>query len=345
MKKIILHIGHHKTGSTAIQKFLHKNKDKLAQNEILYPYTGSNGAVAHHAIRQIIESGDKASIEVFRESLVQESHDFSSLVLSSENLSRMKVPGDLIKTLNFAEEFEIVFYLRDPMDYFMSAYRQRIQATKDFISFEEYIHNRNLRYRELSELWKATSTNLVLGLYERNSLIEGDVVKDFLIRTGMPLQSFESYEANPSIHGPLLILKLFLNQFPENSKKKSNLYTFFEKCATQIEVNNHDFCLSKSIQDKIVGQCSNDYEYLQDVFEQYTFFVRKPCVDFHLYTKEMLYASLVTVMEEIHELFGIKLEVVGEFDFANFDSLNSNELRQRLDSCFKVNTGALKTFL
>lgn len=336
MKKVLLHIGHHKTGSSAIQKFLHQNKDKLAHNGILYPSTGTDGAPAHHSIRQIIESGDQASIEIFREKLVQESVDFSSLVISSENLSRLKVPGDLIKTLNFAEEFEVVFYLRDPMDYFMSAYRQRIQATNNFISFNEYIHNRNLRYREISELWKATSSNLVIVLYERNSLIEGDVVKDFLIRTGMPLQSNQSYEANASIKGPLLILKLFLNQFSENSREKFNFYTFFEKWAMQISINYQDFCLSKTVEDKIVRQCSKDYDYLQDVFGQNNF-ERKPCTDSHLYSKDLLYESLAKVMKEIHNLFGVNLELVGEFDFANFDQLNSNDLRKRLNLCLKVN--------
>jgi hypothetical protein len=64
---------------------------------------------------------------------------------------------------------------------------------------------------------------------------------------------------------------------------------------------------------------------------------KKPCTDSHLYSKDLLYESLAKVMKEIHDLFGVNLELIGEFDFANFDQLNSNDLRKKLNLCLKMN--------
>ena len=51
MKKLILHIGRHKSGTTAIQRFLRKNGDFLTSNGFYYPQTGTRGA-AHHEISE-----------------------------------------------------------------------------------------------------------------------------------------------------------------------------------------------------------------------------------------------------------------------------------------------------
>lgn len=49
--KIILYIGHHKVGSTALQMFLSQNSHQLLQNGILYPFVEKQGAILARAKR------------------------------------------------------------------------------------------------------------------------------------------------------------------------------------------------------------------------------------------------------------------------------------------------------
>src|SRR5690554_1086866 len=58
MKKLIVHIGTHKTASTFIQKGLSENYEKLLGYGCLYPKSGRIGQGSHHNLQFEI-TGDK----------------------------------------------------------------------------------------------------------------------------------------------------------------------------------------------------------------------------------------------------------------------------------------------
>lgn len=47
-KRVFIHIGLHKTGTSSIQQFLTANRDVLERNRVLYP-AGISGGQAHHS--------------------------------------------------------------------------------------------------------------------------------------------------------------------------------------------------------------------------------------------------------------------------------------------------------
>ncbi|MGV6852729.1 MAG: hypothetical protein ACWA5R_11220, partial [bacterium] len=57
MKKVILHIGTPKTGTSSIQRWLYQHSETLLELGILYPRTGRQG-VAHHLIARVIQAND-----------------------------------------------------------------------------------------------------------------------------------------------------------------------------------------------------------------------------------------------------------------------------------------------
>ena len=93
MKKLILHIGTHKTGSTAIQNWLYWNRDTLAAQGVLYARTDrepyphlKKHTSLHHALMHA--SGD------FRSEWQQIEEEFEAsgchtMILSEEGLSEM----------------------------------------------------------------------------------------------------------------------------------------------------------------------------------------------------------------------------------------------------------------
>jgi len=80
-----IHIGIHKTGSTAIQHFLHHNHDALLNHGILYPKVGLHGT-GHHEIAWAAMRRDTAFCNGFmREFARQALHCYAyRIVLSSE---------------------------------------------------------------------------------------------------------------------------------------------------------------------------------------------------------------------------------------------------------------------
>ena len=58
--KVIVYIGHHKVGSTALQVFLSQNSHRLLTNGILYPWVEMRGAA--HALGKAAGEGDRAEV-------------------------------------------------------------------------------------------------------------------------------------------------------------------------------------------------------------------------------------------------------------------------------------------
>ncbi|MBV5301601.1 MAG: hypothetical protein J0649_07465 [Methylococcales bacterium] len=100
MKKVIIHIGGHKTGTSAIQAFCVSNSSKLEQMEIIYPLElltdiNVDGLQAHHGLVNFFISHNSfwdsvdlrpknvADIGRYLKSLPRD----KNILLSSENLT------------------------------------------------------------------------------------------------------------------------------------------------------------------------------------------------------------------------------------------------------------------
>src|SRR5208283_2111335 len=111
-KRLIVHIGIHKTGSTAIQHTLFNNARQLAAHGILYPryHAAPVGDFNHRQLAWEIEAGavDLAALRNWAKYLAQT--DAHTVVLSAEDLCKLK---DVEFLGSFADcfETEILVYL------------------------------------------------------------------------------------------------------------------------------------------------------------------------------------------------------------------------------------------
>ncbi|MCE2950692.1 MAG: hypothetical protein ACK5TR_07170 [Alphaproteobacteria bacterium] len=122
LKKLYIHIGLGKTGTTSIQASLSQSRPLLKNKGILYPKAGTMGignGLAHHGLASCKDSLKETEIywEILAE---QKEYECHSVVLSSELFS---IPSDAMKA--FCQEFHeviVLSYVREQVSLIESVY-------------------------------------------------------------------------------------------------------------------------------------------------------------------------------------------------------------------------------
>ena len=202
---LVLHAGTHKTGSTAIQTFLARHRNRLQAAGLLYP-TLAGDPLSHTALQKEVgvahSSGGKHSpglTEILAElhEQIQASHA-TRVVLSSEHFFAM--PREWIATLlsvmaPLFSAVSLVIYLRSQRDLWVSLYNQRAKALKVLPSHRlwgsgDYLGAaivNNMHYADYLDGFSSEigSERVAARLFDRNGFPDGNVVADFLQATDL----------------------------------------------------------------------------------------------------------------------------------------------------------------
>jgi hypothetical protein len=210
--RYLLHIGTNKTGTSTLQRYLGSNRDKLLQQGIWYPHIGSF-PMAHHDYALGIRKKDFAERKVDPEIIRNPPPGTEVVLLSSEafhTISSVEAVAEWFPP----DQTQIVLYLREHVSYLASWYQQSAQERLMTCSFQEFAELFRRDFAGLVERWrKIYGDNVRVRPYDRERLRDGDIVKDFFwtaFRSEPPVERI-SPDANPSISGNLLLLKLILN--------------------------------------------------------------------------------------------------------------------------------------
>lgn len=191
MIPLYLHIGNHKTGSTAIQNFMYQNREGLIRKGILYPDIGIDGA-AHHSIAWACGQGKHVLDEAFLAfacktiAAIANKNSSACVVLSSEEFEYIQDLGPLEI---FKEYFEVrvILYVRKQDHYLESMYGQHVSMyqTRYSGSIYQFIPRINFfvrfNYNALANRWaQMFGDEKVIVRPYGTSLIESDVRKDIL---------------------------------------------------------------------------------------------------------------------------------------------------------------------
>jgi len=214
-KRLFLHIGTEKTGTTSIQQTLFRNYDKFKAKDILYPrslMTGSNHAgftasfLGEEAISTVAQNlGDTGALllknhhyllDRLEEEIVESG--CSTVIISSELLhSRVKYEDTVEDIKRWAEErfdeIYVICYLRKQIDLVVSGYSTRIKEgdtphgslsgvfsdlIDQFASSKEIPHY--FDYKKMLDMWSKCFPHMICREFSRSTLKDGDVVEDFL---------------------------------------------------------------------------------------------------------------------------------------------------------------------
>lgn len=126
-KRIVLHIGHGKTGSSAIQAALARNQDLLKSADILYP----DGNSTDLARMGRITSGNLEVENWFEGQVIRIARTrkaYGTILFSNENLFH-RFDEFLKQAHKYRAEFafEIILFVREPFEKLNSAYQQSVK--------------------------------------------------------------------------------------------------------------------------------------------------------------------------------------------------------------------------
>jgi hypothetical protein len=213
-KTLYIHIGAHKTGTSAIQRFLSTNREILKGNGYLYP----GHDIAHHdmaeefrtlSLPQIINNPKRATHTYFDEI---DNSNLNKFIVSSEVFERSGHFVDHLKNFLMNKyQVKIIFYIRRQDDKIESIYNASVknpQARSD-IPFSEFISNQSeisqhgrfclsrcckkfgeLDYYSVLHPWSQAfgKENIIVRCYEKEQLPK-DIFHDFLGTVGLNLDT------------------------------------------------------------------------------------------------------------------------------------------------------------
>ena len=211
MKKAVIHIGTHKTGTTTIQKTLFSVRSKLlSDTQILYPSTHSNQSVHLGTMfldkppralrRRGLDATNESSVarlqEKFRASLEADlaAPDWHTLVMSAEALWRFdpKAVARFIEWLTeYVSTISVVAFVRHPVDWARSAVQQQLKggATLDYL----YENMPLLGWRERFTPWLDAVGLERFRLVSFNEAQENEgIVASFCDAAGLPYETIRS---------------------------------------------------------------------------------------------------------------------------------------------------------
>jgi hypothetical protein len=195
-KSIYIHIGTHKTGTSAIQDFLALNKKVLKRKGFLFPQQSRRNYVTSQEGSYVVTP---ANHKYYQKLAYLCSRKQQNVLISSETFSLLENPCG-IKHLLDGLEVKIICYLRRQDSVIQSMYNQMVKRSgyyQDISNFQpEY-----LDYYKLLENWASAfgKDNVIVRVYEKEQFYNHSLIEDFLDILGLPLtDEFRMLKHNPN---------------------------------------------------------------------------------------------------------------------------------------------------
>lgn len=279
-KRLFIHIGTNKTGTSAIQLFLNSNRRELAKKGLLYPCAGCAGD-AHYEISRILgfDHGTQPAPEAERVAFLArfkaevETSRCETCVISSENFV---LPKNVALVRSFFEDFEcrIVVYFRRHDHWWLSAYNQAVKMVaqppwiRGFQGFLDFNRKKNPQfgnYRTLLERWVKIfgQENIMVRPYEREQN-QPNIIADFLTSIGCPdlyslISDGDVRQVNQSIDARSIFL---LETFQRMNVDQNVRQALIDQVLKDANSESNTPFISPEIRRRLVDEEADQYRYI-----------------------------------------------------------------------------------
>ena len=227
-RKLIIHAGMHKTGSTAIQHWLRTNKlpgahyiawrnanhsdlfvllfEEDPQDYFSYAH---EGYTREQAMRERAQERDRVRSEI-------ESSHAEVVVFSAERVSAAPEPAVEAMQAFFSEFFtdiQVYAYVRKPSGFMTSMFQQHLKTGRAKLGFAELWPGYRRRLKRFFEIFGAE--NVHLRSYDRLVEEGGEIVGDFARWTGLATQAPDDIVRNKSMSATGTALLYFYRKHVE----------------------------------------------------------------------------------------------------------------------------------
>lgn len=245
---LFLHIGTHKTGTTAIQRFAAKHQTVLRQRGLWYPLYqdfGLKSHYAHHALAHALAGTDpeqNAAAETFAAGMRREPRPANTLI-SAEPMYRHVYPRtsddywsgrrayvERLRGLFPEDDIEVILVIRRRDAFAKSLYQERIKVTRYSRTFSEFIESEphQFEYHRQLELFTKHFARARVLLYEE--LATGNLIDAFFSALGLSVDDFE-HEPQRNVGWPVPVVefKRLLNSSSLTHPEVRRLQTVLER--------------------------------------------------------------------------------------------------------------------
>jgi len=216
--EVILHIGTDKTGSTSIQRHLAVNTEWFLANSVYIPQTGFGAYNGHSALLSTLEAEGLDELSSELQGAKTTGYKYALLSWEGMNFFRSFQISRLHKAIR-KYPVTIVVYLREQADLIQTGVLQQLKTNKHNTHLHVFdrgevvaegpagdttFYSKNRDYYERLKKWKKAipRARFNIAVFSRQSLLNGDVVCDFLDRIGLGIDDDfqrEDRELNQSL--------------------------------------------------------------------------------------------------------------------------------------------------
>ncbi len=222
-REIILHVGMDKTGTSAIQAFLHKNRELLLEDTgVYYPETGLWSDYSHHPYAFSLFGMNGFSVRDFLKlsrKLDRETKGKKSVLISSECLFKAPTRDEFDVFTSFIRRHfssvKVIVYLRRQDLWIESRYKHSIISGNE-ISLEALSRPNFCDYKRFIDLWRDSfgAGSIVVRPYEKSQFKGGNIFSDFLSIFGQKIDDrwhLPERQVNVALGYPETEFKRFCN--------------------------------------------------------------------------------------------------------------------------------------
>lgn len=207
-----MHVGMGKTGTTSLQTWLHRNRQRLAERGVLYPASpGPRRHVRLGLCTQALDQGPGTGVDwqeqpvatpgqlrpLLEEELLAELQSAPPRVLLSDE-ALFGAGDEGLRYLHgllgrIASSVRVVVYLRRQDDHVSSRYQQVVKLAGEVRRLPEWLDahdfSRKYDYHRRLRAWQSlvSPSSLAVRVFERERLVDGSLHSDFLDATGLGL--------------------------------------------------------------------------------------------------------------------------------------------------------------
>ena len=289
MKKVWLHIGTHKTGTTTLQKFFFKNREVLLQRGLYYPTEGSyffqegkNHSLLAHALRSERPEFLPDNLTFTLEGCVNDiqadirKSDAPEIVISSEHFSFNSSKEEVERLKNvfdpIASEVHVILYLRRQDHRIESGYSQMIKRGYRVAPFESFIQwmlnapDQSLDYEKKVKLFADVfgAKNVTVRIFEKSQIHPQGLICDFMNILGISqLTEFKQVQdANISPSTEVLEILRYVNSFYPNVHSRKLFAQLFENLTLDGLDQTRYSLYSEALREKTLGNYRDSNERL-----------------------------------------------------------------------------------
>ncbi len=280
IKKLFLHIGMHKTGTSSLQHFLDIYSDELLRQGFYVPVTGGIKH-RHHSFAFELKKEDNLE-KTFKDNPIWEnlkleikSTPADKIIMSSEEFSLISPKAiQALKVFFKAYDVKIYIYIRRQSDMVESVYNQDIkdinssekksienwlQEQEAFLYFHLDYYQKILKWEEVFGI-----DNIVVRVYDSDRLFYKNTVSDFFSLLDINIEHDNTIRKNRSVSIKALELIRLSKHIKMEVSERKKIFDLAQKYFPYKKENN--YLLTKNEKIAIDNRCLASNEMLKNKY-------------------------------------------------------------------------------